>query len=154
MRLLLDENMSRIERELTAAGIPTDHIDTLKLKGIGDWRVFQVARERGYDAIVTKDHYRQPAARRASLRAMVQGLRIVRLTFSPDGPVSDRDASQLALIVARRGEIEQVIKPDSATRLLVLNANVDAVTREQTLDEVAAELRRREQPRGGRTANR
>lgn len=152
MRLLLDENMSRVERELTAAGIPTDHIDTLNLKSIGDWRVFQVAQERGYDAVVTKDHYRQSAERLASLRAMAQGLRVVRLTFSPNGPVLDRDASQLALVIARREEIERAVEPDSETRLLVLNANTNAITRKQTLDEVVAELRRRAQPRGGRTA--
>lgn len=144
----------RIVPDLVAAGIPAQHVQGLGLKGASDPTVFASARELGYDAVVTKDRYRQPEERLASLRAMRADLRIVRLTFSPEGPVRDIDANQLALILARRGEIERVIEPDSGVRLLVLNANTGGVTNEQSLDQVVEELRRREQPGEGRTASR
>ena len=141
MHLLLDENMSRIEGDLTVQGVPTDHIDQLRLKGIGDERVFQVARAMNHDAVVTKDHFRQHPDRLATLQAMTAGLRVVRLIFSSSGPVLDSDEAELRLILAHREEIEAAVAPDSPIRLLVLNANMDRVTRVQHLDEVEAELR-------------
>ena len=86
MRLLLDENMSLIDGDLTAHGIPSDHIDPLRLKGIGDGEVFQVALQHGYDAVVTKDRYRQRPERAASLRAMAAGLRIFPAHVQPVRP--------------------------------------------------------------------
>ena len=142
MHLLLDENVSPwIVPDLEAAGIPALHVQDLSLKGSPDSHVFDTALRLGYDAVVTKDHYRQPEERLAALRAMLNGLRIFRLTFSATGPIRDADESQLQLILAHREELERAIEPGSATRLLVLNANTDAVTREQTAGQVANELR-------------
>lgn len=142
MRLLLDENMSLIDGDLTAHGIPSDHIDPLRLKGIGDGEVFQVALEHGYEAVVTKDHYRQRPERTASLRAMAAGLRIFRLTFSPFGPAPDADHEHLRLILAHRDELERAVEPSSRVRLLIVNANEDRVVRRVEADEIAAGLRR------------
>ena len=141
MHLLLDENMCRIEDDLTGQGVPADHIDPLRLKGISDGRVFEVALALNHDAVVTKDRFRQRPARLASLQAMTAGLRIVRLIFNSSGPVLDSDEAELRLILAHRKEIEAAVAPNSPIRLLVLNANMDRVTRTQHLDEVADELR-------------
>lgn len=113
------------------------------MKGAPDPNVFDTALRLGYHAIVTKDHYRQPEERLAALRAMLDGLRIFRLTFSATGPIRDADESQLQLILAHREELERAIEPDSSTRLLVLNGNISAVTREQTVGQVADELQER-----------
>lgn len=142
MRLLLDENMSRIDGDLTAHGIPSHHIDSLLLKGIDDDGMFQVALERGHDAVVTKDRYRQRPERVASLRAMAKGLRIFRLTFSPFGPIPDVDHAHLRLILAHRVELEQAVESSSRVRMLIVNANEDRVVRRVEADEIAADLRR------------
>ena len=134
--------------DLEDAGIPAQHVQDLSMKGAPDPNVFDAALRLGYDAIVTKDHYRQPEERSAALRAMLDGLRIFRLTFSATGPIRDAGESQLQLILAHREELERAIEPDSSTRLLVLNANTDAVTREQTAGQVADELRERTLRRG------
>lgn len=133
-----------ITPDLESAGIPARHVQDLDMKGAPDRSVFDVALLLGYDAVVTKDHYRQPEERLDALRAMLDGLRIFRLTFSPTGPVRDIDATQLQLILAQRAEMERAIESASQTRLMVFNANTNAVTREQTVEQVAAELQARQ----------
>ena len=103
--------------------------------------MFTTALRLGCDAVVTKDRYRLPSDRLASLRAMREGLRIVRLVFQADGPARSSAEAELRLIQARINDLQEAFDPLATERLLVLNANQDRVTRVQHLDEVEAELR-------------
>lgn len=127
--------------ELRALGIRADHVDGLGMKAASDPDVFATALRLRCDAVVTKDRYRQEPDRLASLRAMLAGLRVVRLVFRTDSPNRASAKAELRLIRAHVDDLRQAFEPLSPERLLVLNASEDRVTRVQSLDEVAAELR-------------
>ena len=126
--------------DLRALGIRADHVEGLEMKGASDPNVFATALRLGCDAVVTKDRYRQQPDRLASLQAMREGLRIVRLVFHDSRARSSAEA-ELQLIQAHINDLQEAFEPLVADRLLVLNANLDRVTRVQHLDEVADELR-------------
>ena len=126
--------------DLRALGIRADHVEGLEMKGASDPNVFATALRLGCDAVVTKDRYRQQPDRLASLQAMREGLRIVRLVFHDSRARSSAEA-ELQLIQAHINDLQEAFEPLVADRLLVLNANLDRVTRVQYLDEVADELR-------------
>ena len=132
---------TEIVDDLRAFGIRADHIEGLQMKGASDPNVFATALRSGCDAVVTKDRYRLPSDRLASLRAMREGLRIVRLVFQADGPARSSAEAELQLIQAHIDDLQEAFNPLAAERLLVLNANMDRVTRVQHLDEVEDELR-------------
>lgn len=134
---------TEIVDDLRALGIRADHVDGLEMKGASDPDVFATALRLGCDAVVTKDRYRQQPDRLASLRAMLDGLRIVRLVFQADSPARSSAEAELRLIQAHINDLQQAFEPLTSDRLLVINANVDRVTRVQSLDEVVAELRER-----------
>ena len=132
---------TEIVDDLRVLGIRADHIEGLRMKGASDPNVFATALRLGCDAVVTKDRYRLPSDRLASLRAMREGLRIVRLVFQADGPARSSAEAELRLIQARINDLQEAFDPLATERLLVLNANQDRVTRVQHLDEVEDELR-------------
>ena len=144
MLLLLDESVAlRLESLLPQHGIDASHVDTLELSGTGDPFVLALAR-REYDAIVTKDHYEKADAREASLREMQAGLRIVELRFTRTAPGPGRGTrnEQLQLILDNLERIEDLIRPDSRLRKIVLNGSTGTVTKVMDVDEVAAEIAR------------
>ena len=131
---------TEIVDDLRALGIRADHVEGLEMKGASDPNVFATALRLGCDAVVTKDRYRRQPDRLASLQAMREGLRIVRLVFHDSRARSSAEA-ELQLIQAHIDDLQEAFEPLAADRLLVLNANMDRVTRVQYLDEVADELR-------------
>ena len=144
MLLLLDESVAlRLESLLPQYGISASHVDALKLSGAGDPFLLALAR-REYDAIVTKDRYEKMDAREASLREMRAGLRIVELRFTRTAPGPGRGTrtEQLELILGNLERIEELIRPDSRLRKLVLNGSTGTVTRMMDVDDVAAEIAR------------
>ena len=144
MHLLLDENISqRIAPELEAAGIDADYAHRLDLGGAADPLVFEIALERGFDAIVTQDRYRRLSDHVASLRAMRAGLRIVRLVFTESAGVGPSPSRQLRLILAHRGAIEAAVASDSPSRLLVLYEDPRRPIRIQRIEDIEAEWRER-----------
>ena len=142
MPLLLDENMGRkVEPGLRARGIDVDHVDTLNMKGAGDPSIFQFAIDRGYDAIITKDLYRE--VRVEALRAMRAGLCIVQLKFDRSGRFRDSAANQLQLILHHRGALEPALSPASDTCGLIFHAGHRGLAGVRTTAAVETELRRR-----------
>lgn len=131
---------TEIVDDLRALGIRADHVEGLEMKGASDPNVFATALRLGCDAVVTKDRYRRQPDRLTSLQAMREGLRIVRLVFHDSLTRSSAEA-ELQLIQAHINDLQEAFEPLAADRLLVLNANLDRVTRVQYLDEVADELR-------------
>lgn len=143
---------TEVADDLRALGIRADHVDGLNMKGASDPDVFATALRLGCDAVVTKDRYRQESERLASLRAMLGGLRIVRLVFRTDSPARASAEAELRLIRAHLDDLQRAFEPLASERLLVLNAHEDRVTRVQSLDEVAAELRTLEKRLAARRA--
>ena len=143
MLLLLDENTwPELEGLLAEHGIVALHVNSLGLDGRSDPDIFRFALEHGYDAIVTKDAYRK-AVRMDMLRAMRAGLRIFRARFTPKDPSNESPRLLADLLIDHWAELERSLEPDSAVRLIMLNARQHGITRTIRLDEIEAELRRR-----------
>ena len=144
MRWLLDENTGRdLPRLLPEYGIEADHVLDLRLGGMGDPAVLELALAE-YGLIVTKDKFEKHDPRDAALRGMRDGLRILELRFTGKAPhsPSGTTAEQLELILGNLGRIEELIQPDSRLRKLVLNGSTGTVTRVMDVGDVAAEIAR------------
>ena len=144
MHFLVDESAGRgLEHLLPEHGIEATHAATLQLAGSGDPLLLDLAR-RDYDAIITKDRYRKGGARAAALRGMLAGLRIIELRFTGKGPEvqTGTSAEQLELILGNLERIEELIRPDSRLRKIVLNGSTGTVTKVMDIGEVADEIAR------------
>ena len=79
MRFLLDENIDPgIELVLRGLGQQADHISNIGARGADDFRVLSMAAAR-YDVLVTLDLHRQEREFLASMRAILDGLNILRI---------------------------------------------------------------------------
>lgn len=140
MRLLIDESAAEeLEYLLPSQGIEARHVRRLDLLGAADPDLLALAR-REYDAIVTRDRYRKNEPRDASLIEMRAGLRIVELRFRRAGDGATME--QMSLLLKHRNRIEEMIRPDSRLRKLVLNWDTGTITSQIDEDHVAAQIAR------------
>ena len=143
MLLLLDENTwPELEGLLAEHGIAALHVNSLGLDGRSDPDIFRFALEHGYDAIVTKDAYRK------AVRLTCSGPCATACGFSGRGSPRRTRAARargcLPICSSTTGpELERSLEPDSAVRLILLNARQHGITRTIRLDEIEAELLRR-----------
>ena len=118
MRCLLDENMSpAVGAMLTEMGHPTLHVSDLDLRSSGDDLVLAAAGN--FDALITLDLFQQPSVWRLARRAMLSGVRIIRLRFS----ASEEDDLPAQLQALRRAwpEVVERMGPNSDVRLAVIS---------------------------------
>ena len=141
MRLLLDENIApRLAATLRQLGHDANHIDEIGWKSKSDAQIFRDALEHGYDALITKNRHRG-SARRPSLEAMRDGLRIILLRFGAN--VVDTPSRQVALVSRHLTDIEAAFTPQGDTRRLILHA-VLGVVGQESISEIEAMLTRRD----------
>ena len=117
MRCLLDENMSpAVGAMLTEMGHPTLHVSDLDLRSSGDDLVLAAAGN--FDALITLDLFQQPSVWRLARRAMLSGVRIIRLRFS----ASEDDDRPAQLQALRRAwpEVVERMGPEGDARLAII----------------------------------
>lgn len=134
MRCLLDENMSpAVGAMLTEMGHPTLHVSDLDLRSSGDDLVLAAAGN--FDALITLDLFRQPSVWRLARRAMLSGVRIIRLRFS----ASEDDDLPAQLQALRRAwsEVVERMEPNSDVRLAVISRGGELL-RFRTTEEIRA----------------
>ena len=134
MRCLLDENMSpAVGAMLTEMGHPTLHVSDLDLRSSGDDLVLAAAGN--FDALITLDLFQQPSVWRLARRAMLSGVRIIRLRFS----ASEDDDLPAQLQALRRAwsEVVERMEPNSDVRLAVISRGGELL-RFRTTEEIRA----------------
>ena len=102
---------------LAEMGHPTLHVSDLGLLSSGDGLVLAAAGN--FDALITLDLFQQPGAWRLARRAMLSGVRIIRLRFS----ASEEDdlPAQLQALQRAWPEIVERMGPHSDVRLAVIS---------------------------------
>ena len=118
MRCLLDENMSpAVGAMLTDMGHPTLHVSDLGLLSSNDGLVLAAAGD--FDALITLDLFQQPSVWQLARRAMLSGVRIIRLRFSAGE--KDDLAAQLRALRRAWPEVVERMGSDSDVRLAVIS---------------------------------
>ena len=102
---------------LTEMGHPTLHVSDLGLLSSGDGLVLAAAGN--FDALITLDLFQQPGVWRLARRAMLSGVRIIRLRFSASE--DDDLPAQLQALQQAWPEIVERMGPDSDVRLAVIS---------------------------------
>ena len=102
---------------LTDMGHPTLHVSDLGLLSSNDGLVLAAAGD--FDALITLDLFQQPSVWQLARRAMLGGVRIIRLRFSAGE--QDDLAAQLRALRRARPEIVERMGPDSDVRLAVIS---------------------------------
>ena len=102
---------------LAEMGHPTLHVSDLGLLSSGDGLVLAAAGN--FDALITLDLFQQPGVWRLARRAMLSGVRIIRLRFS----ASEEDdlPAQLQALQRAWPEIVERMGPHSDVRLAVIS---------------------------------
>lgn len=102
---------------LTEMGHPALHVSDLDLLSSGDDLVLAAAGN--FDVLITLDLFQQPSIWRLARRAMLSGVRIVRLRFSAS-EADDLEAQLQALRRAWPGVVERM-ESDREVRLTVIS---------------------------------
>ena len=134
MNCLLDENVAHaVAAALSEMGHPAVHVEELGLAGSGDHQVLELARR--FDVLITFDRFLEPPIWHATRRAMLDGLRIVRLKVT----ASERPDTDLQLRALRRcwPQIEARMGPDGDARLAII-AQGGRRIRFRTADQIRA----------------
>lgn len=145
MRLLVDEDTSPSCADgLLALGFEADHVVRLGLSSLSDLALFDFALRNGYSGMVTHDGFTEQGTEPGAQRAMIHGLRIIKLAQprrEPRGPIADIERLERHLFIIREalvpGSIIRRVKIWGANRRPELETILDA--RDQLL---AIELRR------------
>ena len=101
---------------LTNMGHPTLHVSDLGLLSSGDGLVLAAARD--FDALITLDLFQQPSVWQLARRAMLSGVRIIRLRFSAGE--KDDLAAQLRALRRAWPEIVERMGPEGDARLAII----------------------------------
>lgn len=118
---------------LTEMGHPTLHVSDLDLRSSGDDLVLAAAGN--FDALITLDLFQQPSVWRLARRAMLSGVRIIRLRFS----ASEEDDLSAQLQALRRAwpEVVERMEPNSEVRLAVISRGGELL-RFRTTEQIRA----------------
>ena len=134
MRLLLDEGASpRLARALRERGHVADLAVEVGFRAAPDDAI--LARAAAYDALITYDMFRQASERRSAARAMLGGLRILRVRQRNDV----RRLGYQQTVIAALPALERALSPNSDVRLLIIDPKSDVI-RMRTASQIAAML--------------
>ena len=124
MRLLVDEDTSpAAAEELSSLGIEATHVTDLNLLGSSDVQLFEFALANRYDGIVTHDRYTGSEVEPHALRAMINGLRIIKLgrpRREPRGPQAERERLRSHIEIIR-----EALRPTSQIRRVTIRRAAD-----------------------------